>query len=301
MDKSRILRLNSPLPNLGEIQMKPFFLLLFFSFFLIHPIVSEEKPVPPGPPKEGYFIITYKNYSVNLEIDVNGYSVRSGHSNDDSSGQADINYWIIPGTNKLKVRLSERKTNKKDKNKSDFPKEAEVKLILGQKGQFPDEGVLLHHYEWNETNQTNLGEWKEISFDPPFFPPSELWKQAESLTLNQELETSAIDFLKDFTKVLNTKDHKKILSATAFRAKDTSEVRYYPYNEVDELKSIQGMTKAIGSTWKFNPIKIKFKLICNNQILEITDPKGEPVITSKKGAAIPIYLSRIGGKWVIVR
>ncbi|WP_425256008.1 hypothetical protein [Leptospira yanagawae] len=282
-------------------QMKPFLILILFSFFLIHPIVSEEKPVPPGPPKEGYFIVTYKNYSVNLEIDVNGYSVRSGNSNEDSSGQADVNYWIIPGTNKLNIRLSERKNNKKDKNKTDFPKEAEVKLILGQKDQFPDEGVLLHHFEWKEGNQTQLGEWKEISFEPPFLPPSELWKQAESLTLSKELETSAIGYLKDFTKVLNTKDNKKILSATAFRAKDTSEVRYYPYNEVDELKSIQGMTKAIGSTWKLKPNNYKFKLLCNQQILEITDQKSEPVITSKKGAAIPIYLSRIGGKWVVVR
>lgn len=61
------------------------------------------------------------------------------------------------------------------------------------------------------------------------------------------------------------------------------------------------MTKAIGSTWKLNPKQWKLKLLCNNQILEVADQKGEPVITSKKGAAIPIYLSRIGGKWVIVR
>lgn len=279
--------------------MKPFLSLLFFSFFSLLPIFSEVKPVPPGPPKEGYFIITYKNYSVNLEIDVNGYSVRNGSSNEDSSGQADVNYWIIPGTNEINIRLSERKSSKK--NKSSFPKEAEVKLILGQKGQFPDEGVLLHHFQWDETNSAKLGEWQKISFEPAFIPPSQLWQEAETLTLNSELETSVLPFLKDFTKLLNTKDANQILKATAYRAKDTSEVRYYPYNEADELKSIQGMTKAIGSTWKLNPKQWKLKLLCNNQILEVADQKGEPVITSKKGAVIPIYLSRIGGKWVIVR
>lgn len=199
------------------------------------------------------------------------------------------------------MRLSERKQNKKNNGYSSFPKEAEVKLIIGQKGQFPDEGVLFEHFQWDETKPIKLGERKEISFEPPFLPPSELWKQAESLSLTSELESSAISFLKDFTKVLNSKDAKKILAQTFFRAKDTSEVRYYRYAEADELKSIQGMTKVIGSTWKLYPIKTKYKLLCNQQILEITNQKGEPVISSKKGGSIPIYLSRINGKWVIVR
>lgn len=237
--------------------MKHCLFLLLVSFIGLQPILSEEKPVPQGPPKEGYYIITYKNDSVNLEIEVNGYSVRGGNSNEDSSGQADVNYWIIPGTNKLKVRLSERKQNKKNNGHSSFPKEAEVKLIIGQKGQFPDEGVLFEHFQWDETKPIKLGEWKEISFEPPFLPPSGLWKQAESMSLTSELESSAISFLKDFTKVLNSKDAKKILAKTFFRAKDTSEVRYYPYVEADELKSIQGMTKVIGSTWKLDPIKTK--------------------------------------------
>ncbi|GBF43990.1 hypothetical protein LPTSP2_32930 [Leptospira ellinghausenii] len=279
--------------------MKRLATLLLLSILSLQPILSEDKPVPPSPPKEGYYIITYKNYSVNLEIQVNGYNVRSDFSNEDSSGQADINYWILPSDNKIKIRFSERKQNKKQS--SGLPSEAEVKLIIGQKGQFPDEGVLLEKVEHNQSNPKQMGLWIEIPFQPPFSPPSELWKQAETLSLSKELEDSAISFLKDFTKVLNTKDAKKILSATSFRAKDTSEVRYYPYDEADELKSIQGMIKSIGSTWKLNPSEIQFKLLCNNQILEITNKKGDPIIVSKKGAAIPVYLSRIAGKWVIVR
>ncbi|TGL05087.1 hypothetical protein [Leptospira levettii] len=279
--------------------MKRLATLLLLSILSLQPILSEDKPVPPGPPKEGYYIITYKNYSVNLEIQVNGYDVRSGLSNEDSSGQADINYWILPNDNKIRIRFSERKQSKKQT--TGLPAEAEVKLIIGQKGQFPDEGVLLEKVEHTQSNPKQMGLWIEIPFQTPFSPPSELWNQAETLSLSKELEDSAISFLKDFTQILNTKDAKKILSATSFRAKDTSVVRYYPYDEADELKSIQGMTKSIGSTWKLNPSETQFKLLCNNQILEITNKKGDPIITSKKGAAIPIYLSRIDGKWVIVR
>lgn len=273
-------------------------LFLFLVLTLcIQPIFSEVNPNSLGLPKEGYYIITYKNYSVNLEISANGYDVRDGSSNEDSSGQADINYWIIPGKNKIKIRLTERKS----KQKEGLPKEAEVKLILGQKGQFPDEGIPLKHLHWPDQTQTNVGEWTDLEFDPPFLPPSQLWKQAESISLTKEKETSAIEFASEFTKILNTKDPKKILSMIQFRAQDTSEVRYYPYVEADELKSINDMTKAIGSSWKLDTKNIKFTLLCNNQILSVTDHNGEPIITSKKGASIPLYLSWMNGKWVIVR
>ncbi|TGL92456.1 hypothetical protein EHQ68_01190 [Leptospira congkakensis] len=274
------------------------FLFIILAIY-IHPIFGEEKPIPLVSPKEGYYIITYKNYSINLEIDANGYEVRGGNSNDDSSGQADINYWILPGKNKIKIRLTERKG--KQKETDGLPKEAEVKLVLGQKGQFPDEGQLLKQFQWSKTTKANLGEWTELEFDPPFLPPSQLWKQAEIITLTKEKESSAIEFANEFTKILNTKDSKKILSMIQFRAQDTSEVRFYPYVEADEIKSISEMTKAIGSTWKLDTKKIKFTLLCNDQILNVSDPKGDPILTSKKGASIPLYLSWIGGKWVIVR
>ncbi|MCW7494581.1 hypothetical protein ND861_18030 [Leptospira sp. 2 VSF19] len=275
-------------------------LFLFLVLTLcIHSTFGEEKPSPPGPPKEGYYILTYKNYGLNLEIKVNGYDVRDGSSNEDSSGQADINYWIQPDKNKIKIRLTERKS--KQKENTGLSKEAEVKLYIGQKGQFPDEGILLEHFQWPTSTKSSLGEWTEIELNPPFIPPSKLWTQAEPISLTKEKETSAIEFAVEFTKTLNTKDPKKILSIIQFRAQDTSEVRYYPFVEADELKSINDMTKAIGSTWKLDTKKIKFTLLCNNQILSITDPKGEPIITSKKGASIPLYLSWIGGKWVIVR
>ncbi|EOQ96892.1 hypothetical protein LEP1GSC195_3873 [Leptospira wolbachii serovar Codice str. CDC] len=272
------------------------FLVIMISF---SPIFAEEKPSPPGPPKEGYYILTYKNYGVNLEINVNGYDVRDGSSNEDSSGQADINYWIQPDKNKIKIRLTERKS--KQKENTGLSKEAEVKLYIGQKGQFPDEGILLEHFQWPTSTKSSLGEWTEIELNPPFIPPSQLWKQAEAITLTKEKETSILEFAKEFTKILNTKEAKKILSWIQFRAKDTSEVRYYPYIEADELKSIAGMTKAIGSSWKLDTKNLKFTLVCNNQIVSVTNQKGEPILTSKKGAAIPLYLSWIGGQWVIVR
>ncbi len=275
-------------------------LFLFLIFAISHlPIFGEEKSSIPSPPKEGYYIITYKNYSVNLEIDANGYEVKGGSSNEDSSGQADINYWILPGKNKIKIRVTERKT--KQKENGSLSQEAEVKLIIGQKGQFPDEGQLLKQYQWPKSNEAKLGEWTELEFDPPFLPPSQLWKQAETITLTKEKESSAIAFANEFTKILNSKDSKKILSMIQFRAQDTSEVRYYPYVEADEIKSIAGMTKAIGSSWKLDTKNPKFTLLCNNQILSVTNQKGDPIINSKKGAAIPLYLSWIDGKWVIVR
>jgi hypothetical protein len=57
----------------------------------------------------------------------------------------------------------------------------------------------------------------------------------------------------------------------------------------------------MGSTWKLDDKNPKFELLADKKILNLTNKKGEPPISSKKGASIPMFISWIKGKWVIVR
>ncbi|WP_246051917.1 hypothetical protein [Leptospira idonii] len=251
-------------------------------------------------PKSGYYVVMYKNYSVNLDLDVNGYEITNSSSNNDSSGQADINYWILPGKNRLKIKLSPRKGGKE----SSLGSKTAVRLFIAQAGQFPDEGEQQFSFEWpeagkEETLSSNLE--KTIEFEPPFLPPTSLWEKAKTLEWSSALETSSLTFAETFTKALNTKKVDQIYPFIEFRSKDTSLVRYAPYQEKEEKQSLEGMIQAIGATWKLNKKKVKFTLLCDNKIVSLTDMKGAPILTGKKGAAIPLYLSQIDGTWVIVR
>ncbi len=236
---------------------------------------------------------------MNLEISINGYAVKEGMSNDDSSGQADVNYWIIPGKNTLSYRLTERKLSGKKKEPS-FPPEAEINLIIGQQGQFPDEGERLFTLNWSKEKES-IGEWKHLSFDPPFLPPSKLWTVAQTIEWTPEVESSAITYLETLTKALNSKDPNKVLPFLSFREKDTAEARYYPPDPASEKKALSSMMKSIGPTWKLTKTKIKPTLLCGNKIVTLTDSKGNSLLNAKKDASIPIFLSLIDGKWVVTR
>lgn len=276
-------------------------IILIFSLMLYGTgsLFSEEISLPAVKATSGYYIVTYKNSGVNLEISMNGYDVKEGMSNEDSSGQADVNYWIIPGKNTLSYRLTERKLSGK-KKESPFPPEAEINLTIGQQGQFPDEGERIFTYSWQQ-NKESIGGWVHLSFDPPFLPPSKVWSLAQTIEWSPELEASALTYLDSLTKALNSKDPNKVLPFLSFREKDTSEARYYPADPASEKKALTSMMKSIGPTWKLTKTKIKASLLCASKIVSLTDAKGNSILNAKKDASIPIFLSLIDGKWVITR
>lgn len=260
---------------------------------------AEEVDVAKNPPSSGYYIILYKNYSANLDLTYNGYTVTNSKGNTDSSGQADVNFWTIPGKNEIKLKITPRKIKDKKEDLSD--KRVSVRLFIGQQGQFPDEGIEFSNFEWKEGEGSDLPLEKTIEFTPPFLPPSNLWKLAEKIEWNRESQQSALEFVDSFSKALNSKDIKKIYPFIEFRGKDTSEARYFPYNPEEEKKALEGMIKSIGSTWKLDKKNIQFGTICNGLIGTLTTAKGNDILTAKQGAALPLNLGKIAGKWVIVR
>jgi hypothetical protein len=284
--------------------MSRFPILFFACFSFLLPLLGQDIS-PPGKIKatSGYYIVTYKNSDVNLELSINGYPVKESGSNEDSSGQADVNYWIMPGKNQIALRISERKEVKK---KNDFPSspKANFAVVVGQQGQFPDDGEPFLSYQWPKEGTENpkaSGEWLYFDFEPPFVPPTKLWTVAQKIEWSPSLEQSAFIYLEGFTKALNSKNPTKVTAFTLFRDKDTSEARYYPYDPAGDKKALQGMMKAIGSSWKLNKKSIKATLLCDGKIVNLTDKKGGHILTGKDGAAIPLYLSLIDGKWTIAR
>jgi hypothetical protein len=275
---------------------------IIITHIVLVPILPQENAINPTS-NSGFYTITYKNTDVNLELKANGYIIKDSSSNDDSSGQEDINHWIIPKNNKLSIRISERKPNQ---SKSTFPisKSVQIKLIIAQAGQFPDEGKSILNFEWpksNEKNQVPNGEWIDVTFDPPFVPPSQLWNQAEKIAWTKDLEKEAIGMMETLVKALNARNVKQVSSLLTFRQIETTETRYQNYDPAEEEKSLASMMKQIGSSWKLKKKDIKVNLLCDDKIANLTNQKNEALIQGKNGAEIPIYLGLVKGKLTFVR
>lgn len=275
--------------------------LALFSLIAYSPMNAQDLAPKKVTATSGYYIFTYRTNSLNLDLLINGYKIEDNLSNRDTSGQADVNYWILPGKNLIKYRVTNRTGKKKESFGS--PK-VNFELTIAQTGQMPDEGEQMLSFSWtNETGDEKSvsGAWQIMEFETPFSPPSKLWSIAEKIVWTPELEKSALVHVEALLAALNSKNPAKVSPFIEFREKDTSETRYFPYKPEEDKKNLEGMMKAIGSTWKLNKKKIVPILLCDNKIVSLTDGKGNSILKGGKGASLPLNLSLVDGKWLISR
>ncbi|GBF49914.1 hypothetical protein LPTSP4_14340 [Leptospira ryugenii] len=272
-------------------------ILLFLCFAF--PLFALEIPTSTVKSKEGFYTITYKNVNVDMDLLLNGYAIRSSVSEEDGQGQADLNLWILPGKNTISLRLVPRKDGKQRKG---FEPSAEFSFIIAQKGQFPSEGEVVYSYQTKTESSSSIdSQWQTFEFDPPFLPPSLLWKKAEKIQLNPELQSSALQWVKSLHKELNRKKIDSIYPYFQFKLEDTSLARYYPTDPKSDKKDIQSLLKMTGASWKLDTKDLTFTVLCDGKVLLLTNSKAGDVLTAKDGISLPLYLSLVEGKWFLSR
>lgn len=249
----------------------------------------------------GYYNLVYSKMGVIGSIEFNGMSILSESKGDDVSGQIDLNVWILPGVNKIKVKgLMKRKED-------EVAPRIKAVLYLGQKGQFPDEGQKIAGYEWEEATglKVKLPIEEVITFTPSEIPPSDLWKSAEVIQLNAEDKEKIQKLITDLFDGFQKKDEKKLLQLMEFRTKEFARARYIsPDEEIKDLKKgVKSILKSVGGKLdKLELNDLQYQLIADNKVVSVFTKAGNSPIENKKiGFSIPLFLSKIQGEWVISR
>jgi uncharacterized FlaG/YvyC family protein len=212
----------------------------------------------------------------------------------------------MPGENTLKIKLI--KAYQKGKNTSE-PKIA-VNVRLGQAGQSSDEGKEITSFiaPESEGDKISFPLEKEIKFTPEFVPPSELWDKAETIVLDESSKKEIIELIHSLHKAANTGNTKKFLSLNEFKMNDLSKVMF-SNSDADKQRNEKGMTeflKMIKGKLEKMPTNFTFKLVANDKLIYVTDAKGNDVIKTKSSKdvgvfEIPVYISKIEGKWILAR
>ncbi|AOP35857.1 hypothetical protein A0128_02700 [Leptospira tipperaryensis] len=234
-------------------------------------------------------------------IEFNGMTILPESKADDVSGQIDLNVWILPGVNKIKVK------GLRKKKEDEIAPRIQAILYLGQKGQFPDEGQKISGYEWKEGEETQrkLPFEEEISFTPTEIPPSELWKIAEEIQWNADDKEKIQKLIADLYNGFQKKDEKKLLQLMEFRTKEFARARYIsPDEEIKDLnKGVKSILKSVGGKLdKLELGDLQFQLIADKKVISVLTKTGKSPIESKKiGFSVPLFLSKIQGEWVISR
>ncbi|EMY79420.1 hypothetical protein LEP1GSC060_2569 [Leptospira weilii serovar Ranarum str. ICFT] len=268
------------------------FAFLIFLFALSGPLFSQTQG--------GYYALVYSKSGVIGSIEFNGMTIVPESGKEDVSGQIDLNVWILPGVNKIKVKgIRKRKED-------EFAPKIKAILYLGQKGQFPDEGQKIAGFEWEEgEGKPALPLEQEVTFTPTEIPPSELWKIAEEIQLTAEDKEKIQKLVTDLYNGFQKKDEKKLLELTEFRTKEFARARYYSTEDdmKDLKKGIQNILKSIGGKLdKLDLSELQYHLIADKKVVTITSKSGKsPIESKKKGFSVPLHLSKVQGEWIISR
>lgn len=274
-------------------KLKSIFLI---SFLFVNPIFSEE----------GYYSLSYKMNSIVASIELNGIVLTEASQDGFKSGvSTDLNLWIMPGENILKIKLL--KAYQKGKNISE-PK-IETYIRLGQAGQTSEEGKEIVKFIAPELEQEKIifPIEKEIRFTPDFAPPSAFWNQAEEISLDEISKKEITKLIQSLHTAANSGNKKKFLSLIEFKMRDLTKAMLSPVDDKtsDEKATGEFLKMLKGKLVKI-PNKLSFRLVANGKLVYVVDDKGNDIIRTKASKddgsfSVPIYVGKINGKWILAR
>jgi len=171
--------------------------------------------------------------------------------------------------------------------------------------------------EWLKSSAGKAGRSKEslplekrFALDPQ--PPVvlELWTKAEALGLSSGTEKEAREFLKIVSDAYVKSDLDKVWAVTEFKNMEymraLSDQPKSPAEMKKELKKFFEMLKNQKAV--FAPIDtaaVRFTLVAEKRVIICRTRDGKDVLVARSGDGgeyvTPLYLARVGGRWVVAR
>jgi hypothetical protein len=234
------------------------------------------------------------------EVDADEHGVESMHP----SGGGPLNMWLRPGKNSLRVRGKVVKDGK--------DKERPPKLELSIWSQVGDDRATrktVARLAWPSPGAVPATVDQELTFVPQPPPPSELWSRAEVVKLDAAARAAIVGFVAELHAAFARRDVERVMALTELRDLDLARCLYIPGDRVrkhrrDDME--EEIRNVWRSGWKIRPLEradLVLDLVEGGRLVAVT-ARGKPAISIDMGEAkfeMPVYVARVGGKWVLGR
>ncbi len=227
----------------------------------------------------------------------------------------DISLWVMPGPNNLEVSVS-RPVTAPDvyltaiKDPVEPPEDDEAQ----PRGPFFQARIQRAP----RTDTSAIGTEWDFSWPPPgirdlttFYnlfeltceTPSQLWQQAEPLTLTEAVAEELRRFGEELHRVFSRGDHAALAQRMDFKGRDVGLV--LGMTEAQGSAAQQRFFRAIMTRQGFkvppwNADTVSVRLLANNTVAWLRDGT-RPLLLSEQRQGMEVYVARIGGRWTVVR
>lgn len=218
-----------------------------------------------------------------------------------------INSWVLPGTNELKVQLQQ------PRGREYTPGEAEGLFrvfIADPNEEAPKPGTVLQSLRWPTPVPEVYPFAVALPFEVKQAPPVRLWEEAERIEKIQPEDQFAIHhIMKDLQNALRSGDANRTYALQEYKYEEMARAEYKTVDRVREAILKQHEWLAGLGRWEgeLPPVDaLRYSLVADRRVVNVNRLSGEPAVKIEQVegthvAAIPVYASRIKGKWTLVR
>ena len=263
--------------------------------------------------EELFYIINYTISRCDAEIELNGITMTRSEKKTQYTvtGVSDVSMWITPGENTVAVTL---RPIAKQKDLTAKPS-ISISVSTAKKGEMSDEGKKI--MEWRIPEKETDTELDSItspvfikkSFTPSYIPPSELWDKIKPVKLDAASRKEIKKLVRNYHTAFMKKDVDAIYGFLLFASMDVARLRHQPADEV--TTKMKPALKDMFSEKDFimaplDTEKLVMKPVLDGRVIQVTDRAGEAPVRTKTtkdsgSTSFPVFVSIVGGKWIIVR
>ena len=265
-------------------------------------------PAPAAPPLDGasdpvpvFYVLHVEGRHLPADILVNEVPIERIEADTISLATSQVNMWILPGRNRLRVRG--RLAAGAD------PESAQLVVWL-RRQQSSVDGVdgaeNLARIEWRPSDpQAFFDQEDEFTADPA--PPSVLWRQARPMSLDDESRSQATRLALTLEAALARRDRRTLAELLDFKVADVARAVYRSPADAraaqEEALSYLLEDRQL-SVRSLDPGSLQFDLLAGGRVLRLSR-EGGPALQAERSQGgrfvMPLYVSNVGGRWVIAR
>lgn len=250
-----------------------------------------------------YYQARIRTAALALEVRVNDLPV---FDNDGARGGGSvggvINDSIVDGPNPVSVRVRPAQGQA-------LPSPSGVVVVEISRVLPPAPAQALYSYEWKVADvhaplPTEAGQFEsETRFGPL------AWQRATPVALDAATEAGVRSQVQHLHDVMAAKDAARMTALLAVKARDKAVISGLPPDQflTDQERYFQDKFGQPG--WEMEPVNaddLRFRLYGNGRVVGVKDGRGRDVIRSRPHtdggvSTVPVFVSLLDGRWVIVR
>jgi hypothetical protein len=243
--------------------------------------------------EQNVYTLNFALSRLNCRIQLNGIDfVETIHGEPKQGKLTNLNSWIMPGENVLKITLDTLiKSSQKSEQIASFSLFPSIRA-----SELGDSLLLWEYFIPDSSREWTYPAHLEFSFRVDDVPPSRFWEEAEEIRLDASTKAEINQLILDIHTAISQKDTTAFFNLFDYQIEDV--MRYYFNQESFKNTWKRGIASRLQTirVFRLDPSEYVYHLVADKKIVYVEAEGQSPVRSPDGRSRIPILLGKVDGK-----